>query len=190
MHVWSNRDFGAVDSDDLLALAAAVCMYIKLHLSLQQQYPHSLPELLTAFTAGRKPDGVPVLHNAFTIQRVVHSEFRMLQQLGYQLTTLTPMAWVDIFRQRLTLRQWQPQGDPSTSSDRQLVLTPSVSLPNFVSKRRRLFHSGAIQIISLAGPRDSRRNDFSTRTARTIVNSPEGREGTRRKPPAAFSKGE
>ena len=36
----------------------------------------------------------------------------MLQQLGYELTTLPPMAWVDIFRQRFTLQQQQLQGDP------------------------------------------------------------------------------
>ena len=35
----------------------------------------------------------------------------MLQQLGDELTTLTPMAWVDIFRQRFTLRQQQQQED-------------------------------------------------------------------------------
>ena len=35
-HVWSNRDSGVVDSDDLLALDAAVYMYIKLHLSPQR----------------------------------------------------------------------------------------------------------------------------------------------------------
>ena len=29
----------------------------------------------------------------------------MLQQLSYELATLTPMAWVDIFRRRFTLRQ-------------------------------------------------------------------------------------
>ena len=47
---------------------------------------------LAAFAAllvGRQPDDIPVLHNASTVQRVVHAEFRMLQQL---LTTLTPMA--------------------------------------------------------------------------------------------------
>ena len=71
-HVWSNRDSGIIDSDDLLALAAAVHMYIKLRVSPQQRYPHRLPELLTAFTAllvRRQPDDVPVLHNASAMQR-------------------------------------------------------------------------------------------------------------------------
>ena len=40
-----------------------------------------------------------------------HAEIRMLQQLSYERATLTPMAWVDIFRQRFTLRQQQLQGD-------------------------------------------------------------------------------
>ena len=74
--VWSNTDSGIVDSDDLLALAAAFYMYMKLHLSPQQRYPRSLPEVLAAFAAlpiRRHPDDVPELHNAFTIQQVVHT---------------------------------------------------------------------------------------------------------------------
>ena len=44
--------------------------------------------------AGGQPDDVPVLHNAYTIQQVVHTEFRMLQQLSYELATLTPHGLV------------------------------------------------------------------------------------------------
>ena len=113
-HVWSNRDCDTVGSDDLLALAAAVHMYIKLHLSPQQRYPQSLSEQLTAFTellVWRQPDDVPVLNNASPSR------------------TCTPMAWVDTFRQSFTLRQQQLQEDlPSISSNRQFVLTPSLSL--------------------------------------------------------------
>ena len=32
--------------------------------------------------------------------------------LSHELATLTPMAWVDIFRPRFTMRQQQLQGDP------------------------------------------------------------------------------
>ena len=130
-HVWSNGESDLVDSDDLLALAAAVYMYIKLHLSPKQRYPRCLPELLTAFAAllvRRQPDDVPVLQSASTVQRVVHAEFRMLQQLGCELTTLTTMAWVDIFRQRSTLRSDSYRETSCISSSRQLVLTPSLSL--------------------------------------------------------------
>ena len=35
------------------------------------------------------------------------------EEPGYELTTLTPMAWVDIFRQRLTLRQQQLASQPT-----------------------------------------------------------------------------
>ena len=65
-HVCFNRDSDIIGSDDLLALAA-VYMYMKLHVSLQQRYPHSLSESLTAFTAllvRLQHDDVPVLHNA------------------------------------------------------------------------------------------------------------------------------
>ena len=47
-HVWMTRGSGIIDSDDLLALAAAFYMHIQVHLSPQQRYPRSLPELLTA----------------------------------------------------------------------------------------------------------------------------------------------
>ena len=53
---------GTTDHLILLSLAASVYMYIKLHLS---RYPHSVPELLTAFAAQlvrRQPDDVPGLY--------------------------------------------------------------------------------------------------------------------------------
>ena len=56
-----------------------------------------------------QPDDVPVLLNASTIQLVTHMEFRMLEQLKYELATLTLVAWVDIFRRRLSLCQQQQQ---------------------------------------------------------------------------------
>ena len=49
--------------------------------------------------------------NAYTTQQVVHTEFRVLQQLGCEVTLPTPMGWLDICRRRLTLRQ-QLQRDP------------------------------------------------------------------------------
>ena len=58
-----------------------------------------------------------------------HAEIRMLQQLSYERATLTPMAWVDIFRQRFTLRQQQLQGTSSTGSNWHFVLTSSLFGP-------------------------------------------------------------
>ena len=57
------------DSGDLRALAAVVCMYIKL-LHSPQRYPRILSELLTAFAAllaRRRLDDVPTLHSASTV---------------------------------------------------------------------------------------------------------------------------
>ena len=65
---------------------------------------------------------VLALHDAFTIQRVAHFEFRVLEQLGCELATLTPMASVDIFRRRFSLRQ-QHQRPQSNSLTR---LQPAV----------------------------------------------------------------
>ena len=49
--IWSNEITGNIENDDLLAMAVAVYLHIKLHFTPQQRYPRSLPELLTAFAA-------------------------------------------------------------------------------------------------------------------------------------------
>ena len=43
---------------------------------------------------------VPIL-----VQFDRQTDFRVLQQLGYEQTILTPMAWVDIYRRQYTLRE-------------------------------------------------------------------------------------
>ena len=91
-------------------------LFIIVHLSPQQKYPRIIPELLTAVAAlfSRQQLGdVLVLLNAYTIQQVAHVEFWMLEQLGYELATLTPMGWVGIFRRRFSLRQ---QSRPQSNS--------------------------------------------------------------------------
>ena len=57
---WSNRESDIISSDDFLDLFAAVYMYTKLHLSLQQRCPRNLTTLFVR----RQPDDVPVLHSA------------------------------------------------------------------------------------------------------------------------------
>ena len=72
---------------------------------------------LAAFAAllvGRQLDDIPVLHNASTVQRVVHAEFWMLQQL---LTTLTPMASSVSASGSASSRYWNtPRPAPTGSS--------------------------------------------------------------------------
>ena len=80
-HVWSHRDSDVIELDDILALIAAVYVFIKLNISPQQRYPRTLPELLAAVAElliSQQPDDVPVLHNASTIQHITHIEFRFL----------------------------------------------------------------------------------------------------------------
>ena len=86
-------------------------MFIKLHLSLQQRYPRTLPELLTAVAAPltrQQPDDAPVLHNACAIQQVTHVEFRMLEQLGCELATLARLAWADTTATAATVSEQLP----------------------------------------------------------------------------------
>ena len=81
-HIWSNSVSDVVEPDDVLAFDAAIFMFIKQHLSPQQWYPRTLPELLTTVAAPltmKQPSDVPVLHNAYTI---AHVEFRDAGTVG------------------------------------------------------------------------------------------------------------
>ena len=128
--IWSKEVTGTIEYDDLLAMAAVVCFHIKPHFTPQQRYIRSLPELLTALAAPlfrRQPDDVQELHNGHTIQQVVHREFRILQPLGYDVTVLTPMDWIDIYRWRHTLRQRLQCGH--LFQEQSATLSDSLSLP-------------------------------------------------------------
>ena len=103
--VWSHSDSNVIELDEILALTATFYMFIKLNLSPQQRYPHTLPELLTK----KQPDGAPVLHNTGTIQRITHNKFRILELQEFELATLTHMAWIDMFSRRFSLWQQQQQ---------------------------------------------------------------------------------
>ena len=78
---WPNEVTGSIECDDLLAMVAAVYIYVTPHITPQQRYLRSLPEFLTVFAAlllQRQPGDDPELHNGHAIQQVVHREFRML----------------------------------------------------------------------------------------------------------------
>ena len=83
-------------------------MFTKLYLSPQPRYPRTLPEMLTAVAAlltRQQPDDAQLSVMRAPSQQITHIEFWMLEQLGHELATLTPMAWVDIVRRRFSLRQ-------------------------------------------------------------------------------------
>ena len=105
-HTWSDRGNNDIDLSDILALAAAVYMFIKLDLSLPQQlYPRAHPELLSAVAellTWHQPHDAPVLHTARTVQQVTRAEFHILEALRFKLATTTPAAWVEIFRRRFS----------------------------------------------------------------------------------------
>ena len=96
-HIWSGSGSDVIEFDDILALAAAVYMFIKLHLSPQ----HSLDQSQRYF-----PGSNLMMFRCSTMrnQQVAHVEFRLLEQMGYEVA---PMGWVDIFRRRFSLRQQQ-----------------------------------------------------------------------------------
>ena len=80
-HVWSHSDSNVSEHDDILALTAAIYVFIKLNLSPQQRYPRTLPELLTAFAellTRQQPDDVPVLHDTSTIRLTQQQQRQIL----------------------------------------------------------------------------------------------------------------
>ena len=106
-HTWSERS-----DTDILALAAAVYMFTKMDdgWARQPRYPRALPELLTAgaeLLTRYQRHNSPVLHSAGTVQQVTRAEFHILDILGFELATPTPVAWIQIFRRRLSL--WEEQ---------------------------------------------------------------------------------
>ena len=76
----------------------------------QLRFSRALPELLTAVTellTWHQPRDAPALHTARTVQQVTRSEFHILEALGFDLAIPTPVAWMEIFRRRLSL--WEQE---------------------------------------------------------------------------------
>ena len=108
---------------------------------------------LAAFEAllkQRQPDDVPALRNGRTIQQVVPREFRMLQELCYEVAVLTPMDWIDIYRGRHTLRQQLQRCPLSFRNKRQHSQTPSPPLPFSLQQPTScaLFHAFRLPLFS------------------------------------------
>ena len=76
--LWSDSDAEVIELNDILALAAAVHMFINLNRPLpQQRYSRRLPELLTAVVellTRHQPNGVTALFTVRTIQQVTRAE--------------------------------------------------------------------------------------------------------------------
>ena len=113
-------------------------MFIKLNPPPpQQRYPRTLPELLTAVAkllTWHQLHDVPALREARKVQQVTRAEFHFLEILGFELATPTPMAWVEIFRRRLSLWQQEQLLQPHHSGFRWIV--------DAQSGRKALFDAG------------------------------------------------
>ena len=103
-HRWSEREDNDFHIFDVLPLAATVYIsWLRLNpppAPDRQQPARPLADLLAAsagLLAWRQP------HNAPSLQQVVTEEYRILEVLGCELATHTPAAWIDVFKQRLSL---------------------------------------------------------------------------------------
>ena len=89
---WSNAVAERITHTDLLAMVAAVYIYVKLRFTPEQRYFHNLPQRLEAFTAQhlrRSPFAAPALRGEHVVQQAVHQEFSLLQQRGFEVEILT-----------------------------------------------------------------------------------------------------
>ena len=105
---WSNAVAERITHTDLLAVVAAVHIFVKLRYTPWQRYLHCLPQLLEGFTAQllrRSPCAVPTRRGEHIIQQIVHQEFSLLQQLGYEVAILMPREWTNKCQLQCALRQ-------------------------------------------------------------------------------------
>ena len=80
-HICFDSNSDVIVPDDMLALAAAVEMFIELHLSPQQRYARTLPnysQQWQRYLPGSNLTMSWYSHTAHTIQQVAHVEFRMV----------------------------------------------------------------------------------------------------------------
>ena len=146
-HRWSERGDNDIHTFDVLPLAASVYIHIKLHSALCRD-PNPLPDphqparpladLLGAIAglhARREPHNAPLLHTAWTNQRIVTEEYRIQQTVNCELGTYTPEAWIEVFKQRLSLwcQQQQPRGSPVGSPQMCLLVAPKTLLTCMVA---------------------------------------------------------
>ena len=95
---WSDALAERITHTDLLAMVAAVNVCVNMHCTLGQRYLYSLPQLLEAFAAQlsrSSPCAAAALQDEHFIP-IVHQEFSLLQQPGYELTILTPTEGIEI----------------------------------------------------------------------------------------------
>ena len=111
-HVWSERRDNDIHIFDVLPLAAAVCIFIKMDPARAQVPRHTrpladLPATIARLLARRQPHNAPSLHTGWTIQQILTVECHILEVLNYELTTPTPAAWIEVLERRHFL--WQVQ---------------------------------------------------------------------------------
>ena len=76
---------------DTVAIEADVYIHVKLHSTLGQGAPHTLPELLDAFQVQVRCASLAV--TSIQGRRAVHRESLQVQQVGYDLAILAPSKW-------------------------------------------------------------------------------------------------
>ena len=110
-HVWSDRGDSDIDLSDILALAAAVHIFMKLNPPLPQGTPARFPncsQRLEHFSPGTSP-----MTFQFCTQRGPSSRLPAPSSIFWKFWALslqpvrTPAAWVQIIRHRLSLPQQQ-----------------------------------------------------------------------------------
>ena len=93
-YTWSDSDAGDIDLSNILALTAAVYMFIKLDPPLpQQRYAGTLLELLSAVAELLTPMTFQLCIQGRQFSRLAAPRFTFFDTLGFELASPTPAAW-------------------------------------------------------------------------------------------------
>ena len=94
---WSNAVAERINHTDLLAMVAAVYVFVELRYTPKQRYLRSLCQGLEAFAAllsRRSLYAAPALRDEHIVRQIVHQEISPRQHLEYEVAILTPIEWI------------------------------------------------------------------------------------------------
>ena len=95
---WSDTVSAQLPLTGLLAMVASVYIHVKLHFTLGQLYPRTLPQLLDAVAAELRRE--PHAFLVFQEVQAILQESYLMQRVGFEVAILAPSEWVETCRLR------------------------------------------------------------------------------------------
>ena len=143
-HTWSDRSEDDIDLSDIRLLSSCSLSWISTVAAATVPPRASRTAHCSCTTSHQhQPHDVPALCTARTVQLVTRAELHILEILVFELATLTPAAWVEIFRRRLSLWQRQLLQPPDLLTSRlRCLLVVRITMPKSLSSASP-FNSGS-----------------------------------------------